>query len=45
MPKSRMEGARDNSYTFSKTNKINKPIQGMGILCLVVKDRIETMLS
>ena len=28
-----------------KTNKINKPMQGMGILSLVVKDMIETILS
>ena len=41
----RKEGACDNNYTFSKTNKINKPMQGMGERSLVVKDMIETVLS
>ena len=37
----RKEGVCDNNCTFSK---INKPMQGMGILSLVVKNIIETIL-
>ena len=40
----RKEGVCDNNCTFSKINKINKPMQGMGILCLVVTNIIETIL-